>query len=106
MRLGPSRNVQSVGRDERLADGDQRGRVGAGRAPGLPQGHERKEAHDADEDDGGFEDPGGDEAERHAFVLPLDHREQRDGGADAGEGDDDLEEAPQRTAVSAPEPTM
>jgi len=36
------------------------------------------------------------------LVLSLDHRIQRDGGADAGEGDDDLEEgAPERAGVGA-----
>jgi hypothetical protein len=62
------------------------------------QGHEREDARDTGEEHGGFKGAGGDEAERHAFVLPLDHRVQRDGGADAGEGDDYLEEAAQERA--------
>ena len=37
--------------------------------------------------------PRADEAQRDSLVLPLDHRVQRDGGADAGEGDDHIEEA-------------
>ena len=41
-------------RDKQLADRDQRGRIGSG-SSGLPQSHDRKEAHDAD-DDGGFKD--------------------------------------------------
>ena len=40
-----------------------------------------------------LQDASGDEAQRDAFVLPLDHRVQRDGRADAGQGDDHLEEA-------------
>ena len=59
----------------------------------LPQGHQRQQADDAGEDHAAFQDAGGDKAERDAFVLPLDHRVQRDGGADAGQGDDHLEEA-------------
>ena len=34
-----------------------------------------------------------DEAERASFALPPDHRVQRDGGADTGEGHDHLEYA-------------
>jgi|SRR6202035_5668325 len=41
----------------------------------------------------GFQDPGADEAERDPFVLPLDNRVQRPGGADAGEGNDNLQNA-------------
>ncbi len=74
--------------DQRLA-GDQRARSGSG----LPQGHDRQEADDASEDGGGFQDARADEAQRDPFVLPLDHRVQRDGGADAGEGHDDLQDA-------------
>ena len=83
--------------------GDQRGRIGSGRcAQILVQGHEREDARDTGEEHGGFKGAGGDEAERHGLVLSLDHRIQRDGGADAGEGDDDLEEgAPERAGVGA-----
>src|SRR6266566_7211619 len=73
--------------DQRMT-GDQRVRSGTG----LPQGHERQDADDADEDGGAFHGSRSDEAHRDPFVLPLEHREQRDGGADAGKGDDDLEE--------------
>jgi hypothetical protein len=74
--------------DQRLA-GDQRICPG----PGLPQGDDRQQARDADEDGGGFQDPRTDETDRRAFVLPLDHRVQHDGGADAGQRNDDLQEA-------------
>jgi hypothetical protein len=78
----------------RRGSGDQGGRIGSGRsAQVLPQGHQRKQADDTGEDHGGFKDAGGDEAKREAFVLPLDHRVQRDGRADAGQRDDHLQEA-------------
>src|SRR5437879_403302 len=56
----------------------------------LPQGHDRHKERHADEDGGGFQNSGGDEAQRGRFVLLLEHREQHDGGADAGESHDDL----------------
>lgn len=84
MRPGPIRSVQSPDRDERVAGGGQRGRICSGSSrPGLPQGHDREKADDADDDDGGFDDARSDEAKRGSFVLPLDHREQRNRGADA-----------------------
>src|SRR2546428_6212602 len=73
--------------DQRLGD-DQPSRSDSG----LPQGHDRQEARDASEDGGGFQDSRADEAQRDPFVLPLDYREQRDGGADAGESHDDLQD--------------
>src|SRR5438270_10126855 len=57
---------------------------------GLPQGHDRHKERHADEDGAGFQNSGGDEAQRGRFVLLLEHREQHDGGADASEGHDDL----------------
>ena len=42
--------------------------------------------------DGALDGAGGDEAERHALVLALDHRVERDRGADFGEGDDELKD--------------
>src|SRR5437660_9341466 len=57
---------------------------------GLPQGHDRQNERHADEDGAGFQNSGGDEAQRRRFVLLLEHREQHDGGADASEGHDDL----------------
>ena len=61
----------------------------------LPQGDHRKHADDADGDDGGLDDTRGDIAERDALVLPLEDGEQGDGGADVGDGNDDLEERTQ-----------
>jgi hypothetical protein len=79
--------------DQRLAGDDERGSVCAGSSREvLPQGHDRKEADDADDDYGGFKDTSGDIAEGDAFALPLDDGPQRDGGADVGDGKDDLEE--------------
>src|SRR6266516_62502 len=57
---------------------------------GLPQGHDRHNERHAEEDGAGFQNSGGDEAQRGRFVLPLEHREQHDSGADASEGHDDL----------------
>src|SRR5512141_2481168 len=47
---------------------------------GLPQDHDRPEERHADEDGGGFQNPGGSEAQRGRFILLLEYREQRDGG--------------------------
>ena len=72
-------------RDQRLADREEQGRICAGSSRNvLPQGHYRKEADDADDDDGGFKDASGDIAKGEAFVLPLEDRKQRDRGADNG----------------------
>jgi hypothetical protein len=87
-------------RDEPLTELAERGRIRARSL--LPQGHDRKEADDADGDDGGFKDTNGDVAKGDCFVLPLDDREQRDGGADTGEGRKHLEERPlEHAGVSA-----
>ena len=61
--------------------------------PACRRVDQRKQADGAGEDHGGFKDAGGGKAKRGAFVLPLEDRVQRDGGADAGQGDDHLEEA-------------
>ena len=99
-----------VDRDVRRAGGDQRGRVCSGRsAQVLPQGHQRQQADDAGEDHAGFQDAGGDKAQRGAFVLPFDHRVQRDGGADAGQRDDHLEEGAHghaRVGAGAEDPVL
>jgi len=48
-------------RDQRGADRDERGGICAGSSRKvLPQGHDRKDADDADDDDGGFNDTSGD----------------------------------------------
>src|SRR6185312_5481940 len=59
---------------------------------GLPQAHDRQKEHHAGEDGARFQNAGGDQAQRGRFVLLLEHREQYDGGADAGEGHDDLQD--------------
>jgi len=59
----------------------------------VSQGHQREQADDTGEDHAAFKEAGCDEAERDAFVLPLEDRVQRDSGADAGQGDDHFEEA-------------
>ena len=48
--------------------------------------------------DGRLDDASGHEAECEALALPSDHREQRHRGADAGEGDDELEDGAQEHA--------
>src|SRR5579872_5825935 len=59
---------------------------------GLPQGHDRHKEHHADEDGAGFQNASGNQAQRSRFVLLLEYREQHDGGADAGESHDDLQD--------------
>src|ERR1700690_1783680 len=61
-------------------------------SPSLPQAHDRQQERHADEDGAGFQNPGGNEAQRGPFILLLEYGEQRDGGADAGEGHDDLQD--------------
>ena len=101
MRVCPSSIGPVVNRDVGRAGGDERGRVGLGRSAQVTQGHQREQAEHAGEDHGGFQEASGDKAERDAFVLPLDHRVQRDGGADAGQRDDHLEEGPDEYACVA-----
>src|SRR2546427_3268839 len=93
-------------RDEEypVIDGDQRmaGDQRLCACSGLSQAHDRQHAHDASEEAAGLQSSGADEAHRDPFVLPLEHRVQRDGGADAGEGHDDLEDgADERASVRA-----
>ena len=95
MRALPEQERPVVDRDVRRAGGDERGRIRSG-GPACRRVTSESRLSDAGEDHGGFQDAGGDEAERDAFVLPLDHRVQRDGGADAGQGDDHLEEGRRR----------
>src|SRR5947209_2864222 len=60
---------------------------------GLPQGHDRQKECHADEHGAGFQNSGGDQAQCGRFVLLLEHREQHDGGADASESHDDLQDS-------------
>src|ERR1700682_4655804 len=73
--------------DQRMAH-DQPIRSGSG----LLQGDERQDARRAGEEGAAFQGSRADEAERDSLILPLDHREQRDGGADTGEGHDHLQD--------------
>src|SRR5438105_8170569 len=73
--------------DQRVAD-YQPTRSGSG----LLQGDERQDARRAGEEGAAFQGSRADEAERDSLILPLDHREQRDGGADTGEGHDHLQD--------------
>src|SRR5438876_1331606 len=73
--------------DKRMA-GDQC----TGSSTSLPQGHDRHKERHADEDGAGFQNSGGNQAQRSRFVLLLEHREQHDGGADASESHDDLQD--------------
>src|SRR4051794_33176546 len=84
------------GRDQR------RGVRAGGSGDVVPQGDDRENAGDAGEDEGGFHDPGGEESERGRLTLPLEHGVQHDGGADAGQADDDLREGgPHHAGVAA-----
>jgi hypothetical protein len=80
-------------RDQRLADRHERARICAGSSGEvLPQRQDRKEADDADGDEGAFNETSCDIAERERFVLPLEDGEQHDGGADVGDDEEDLEQ--------------
>ena len=83
-------------RDQRLADYGEGGGIRA-RSP-LPQRHDRQEAEDAHGDEGGFDEAGRDKAEGEDFVLPLEDRKQREGGADVGDDEEHLQERSQQHA--------
>ena len=83
-----SKQEDAVIKDGKRMAGDQRICSGSD----LPQGHDRQKERHADEDGAGFQNPVGNEAQRGPFVLPFEHREQHDSGADASEGHDDLQE--------------
>ena len=87
---GPSRNVQSW-----IATSD-RPVLTSEAPPAAPTSCRNvttaMQAEDADADEHAFHDTGGDVAEGEALVLPLEDREQHDGGADVGDDDDHLEE--------------
>ena len=85
-------------RDQRLADGDERGGIRA-RSSLLAQRHDRKEAEDADGDEGAFDDTSRDVAKGEDFVHPLDDGIEHDGGADVGDDEDQLQERAQGHAV-------
>src|SRR3954465_12043117 len=94
-----------VGRGEGVAGRDERGRIGAGTTGDVAaQRDDREQADDADEDEAGLQDPGGDEAESGRFALPPRQREQHHGGAHAGQRQGDLEEGPHMTPVVLPAP--
>ena len=78
-------------------------------APAAPpgscrQGHQRKQADDAGEDHAGFQDAERRQSPaRRLRSAALTTGYSVDGGADAGEGDDHLEEAAHGAPVWAPE---
>ena len=101
LREGARAAGPGAGGGERLAvvergRDDLRGQPGPVRAGGsrqvLPQGDDRKEADEADDDDGRFKDTRRDIAKGDGFALPLDDGEQHDRGGDARDGGDDLQE--------------
>src|SRR5688572_11630739 len=53
------------------------------------------QADQADDDDDGLDDTTGNVAERKRLALPLDDGPQHDGGADVGDGEEDLAERAQ-----------
>jgi hypothetical protein len=85
-------------RDQRLTDGDERAGIRA-RSSLLAQRHDRKEAEDADCDEGAFNETSRDKAESEDFVHPLEDRPQHDGGADVRDDEDQLQERAQPHAV-------
>ena len=105
MRPGPSRNVHWRMRDQRVTGDREGSRPGAPVAPArsVLQRHDGQHADDADDDQAGLHDAGGDEADRGGPADPPGDRVQHDRGADAGQGGDDLEPAaPAAPAVLLP----
>jgi hypothetical protein len=84
-------------RHQRLADRDERGGIRARSL--LAQRHDRKEAEDADSDEGAFNDTSRDIAESEDFVHPLEDGIQYNGGADVRDDEDQLQERSREHAV-------
>jgi hypothetical protein len=78
--------------DERPADRLKRGRVRVGSRQVLSQGHEPQHAEDADENERGLHDPGGDEPEGERFALALVDRVRHDRRADVGDDQQQFQE--------------
>jgi hypothetical protein len=93
--------------DERPADRHRRIRISAtSRREILPQHHDRKEADDADGDEGAFNESGCDIAESERFVLPLEDRNSTTAVPTLAMIRKTSSNAPNATRVSAPAPTM
>src|SRR5258708_25685362 len=92
--VGYGRHEALSEEEDAVIQGDQRmaGDQCLCSSSGLPQGHNRQKERHADEDGAGFQNSGGNQAQRGRFVLLLEHREQHDGGADASESHDDLQD--------------
>jgi haloalkane dehalogenase len=75
--------------DERLASQVQRAGICAARSGEvLPQGHDRHQADEADDDDRPFHDAKRDIVEGDGFVHPPENRKEDDGGGDVAIADD------------------
>src|SRR5918994_4669746 len=83
-------------RGERLGVPAQGGRI---RACVMPQRHDREDGEDADEDEDAFHDASRDVAEREDLVLPLEERDQHNGGADVRDDQDQFQERAKVDAV-------
>ncbi|HEY1003650.1 MAG TPA: hypothetical protein VGD83_28810 [Streptosporangiaceae bacterium] len=72
----------------------------------LPQGHDRQNADDAGDDDGGFQKTAADIAQGDAFVLPLDDGYSVTAVPITAMARITSDNAPKNTRVSAPAPRM
>jgi len=63
-----------------------------GSHPGLPQGHDRQEGHNAGGDQRSLQSARCDQAECTGLPLSLDHRVEHHRGADTGQAHDDLQD--------------
>lgn len=72
----------------------------------VPHGHDRHEADEADDDDRRFDDADSDVSECDGFVHPPEDREEDDAGRRTADREQNFENAPDATRVSAPSPRM
>ena len=85
-------------RHKRLAGREERGGIRTS-SPGLAQGHDRKEAEDANGYEDAFHDTSRDKAKSEDFVHPLEDWIEHNGGADVGDDEEQLQERSREHAV-------
>ena len=86
MKPGPSRNVQFLMAMSDLPTVTSEPASALHRV--LPQRDDRKDAEDADQDEGALNETSDHVAEGDGLVLPLEQREQHDGAADVGDDEE------------------
>ena len=96
---GPNRKVQSRTSTRAWATAVRPGGGVGVAADVLAEGDDGQDADDADQDESGFDDARRDEAECGGLADSAGDRVEREGGGDAGERGDELEDAPEEDLV-------